>query len=381
MDSEHPHRPDDSPEAGRDPAGAPERRRTPGGTAPAETERAPAAAPGTGRARRDGSAPEDHRAGGDPGAERAPSGTREPPEGPAHLPRRSWWAVLKRTGREFKRDDLTDRAAALTYYGVLAIFPALLALLSVLGLMGTSTIRPLIDNVATLAPGAVRDVLTSVLEQLEGGQGRAGIALVVGLAVALWSASGYVAAFMRASNAVYDIGEGRPAWKTLPVRLAVTVVLVVLLALIAVGMVFTGTLARRAGDVLGLGDTAVTVWNIAKWPVMVVLFSLIIALLYWAAPNVRRRFRWVVPGGLLAMLIWMAASAVFALYVANFSSYDRTYGSLAAVIVFLIWLWISNIALLLGLEFNAELERERAISAGHPPAEEPYAEPRDTRKL
>ncbi|WP_374984678.1 YihY/virulence factor BrkB family protein [Streptomyces fradiae] len=349
MDSSdaHSHRHDDTPEAGRDPAAA----------------------------------PEDRRADGAAGSERGPAGTRKPPEGPAHMPLRSWGAVLKRTGKEFKRDDLTDRAAALTYYGVLAIFPALLALLSVLGLMGTSAIRPLIDNVATLAPGAVQDVLTSVLEQLEGSQGRAGLALVVGLAVALWSASGYVAAFMRASNAVYDIGEGRPAWKTLPVRLAVTVVLVVLLALIAVGMVFTGSLARRAGDVLGLGDTAVTVWSVAKWPVMVVLFSLIIALLYWAAPNVRRRFRWVVPGGLLAMLIWMAASAVFALYVANFSSYDRTYGSLAAVIVFLIWLWISNIALLLGLEFNAELERERAISAGHPPTEEPYAEPRDTRKL
>ncbi|WP_023591109.1 YihY/virulence factor BrkB family protein [Streptomyces thermolilacinus] len=310
-----------------------------------------------------------------------PGAPREPARGPAQLPGRSYGSVLKRTLKEFKDDNLTDWAAALTYYGVLAIFPAMLALLSVLGLMGTSTIRPLIDNLGTLAPGAARDVITSVLEQLEGSQGKAGLALAVGLAVALWSASGYVAAFMRASNAVYDIGEGRPVWKTLPVRLAVTLVVVVLLALIAVGVVFTGSLARRTGEILGVGDTAITVWNIAKWPVMVILFSLIIALLYWAAPNVRRSFRWVLPGGLLAMLIWMAASALFALYVANFSSYDKTYGSLAAVIVFLIWLWISNIAILLGLEFNAELERQRAIADGHPPTAEPYVEPRDTRKL
>ncbi|MDT9685088.1 YihY/virulence factor BrkB family protein [Streptomyces sp. TRM76323] len=289
--------------------------------------------------------------------------------------------ALKRTVKEFQRDDLTDWAAALTYYGILAIFPALLALLSVVGLMGTSTIRPLLDNLGGLAPGAARDLIAGVLEQLEGSRGRAGFALVAGLAVALWSASGYVAGFMRASNAVYDIGEGRPVWKTLPVRLAVTLVVVVLLALIAIGVVFTGGLARRTGEVLGLGDTAITVWNIAKWPVMVFLFSLIIALLYWAAPNVRHGFRWVFPGGLLAVLIWIVASAAFALYVANFSGYDKTYGSLAAVIVFLVWLWISNIAVLLGLEFNAELERERAVATGHPPAAEPYVEPRDTRKL
>ncbi|MBT2368114.1 YihY/virulence factor BrkB family protein [Streptomyces sp. ISL-10] len=297
------------------------------------------------------------------------------------MPKRSWGAVLKRTLKEFKEDNLTDWAAALTYYGVLAIFPALLALISILGLLGSSTIKPLIDNLGSLAPGSVRDILNSMLTQLQSSQGKAGIALIIGLVVALWSASGYIAAFMRASNAVYDIGEGRPVWKTLPTRLVITVVVVVLLALIAIGVVFTGALAQKTGQVLGIGDTAMTVWNIAKWPVMVILFSLIIALLYWASPNVKRGFRWVTPGSLLAVLIWLVASALFALYVANFSSYDRTYGSLAAVIIFLIWLWISNIAILLGLEFNAELERERAIGAGHPPGEEPYVEPRDTRKL
>jgi membrane protein len=297
------------------------------------------------------------------------------------MPKRSWQAALKRTPKEFKDDNLTDWAAALTYYGVLAIFPALLALVSILGLLGTGTIRPLIDNLGSLAPGSVRNIINSSLKQLEGSQGRAGIGLVVGIAIALWSASGYIAAFMRASNAVYDIGEGRPVWKTLPIRLAITLVVVVLLAAIAVGVVFTGTLARRTGTVLGLGDTAVMVWNFAKWPVMVILFMLIIALLYWASPNVKRPFRWVSPGSIIAVIIWIIASAAFAVYVAYFSSYNKTYGSLAAVIIFLVWLWISNIAILLGLEFNAELERSRAIDSGHPPGEEPYAEPRDTRKL
>lgn len=308
---------------------------------------------------------------------------QQTPKGPTDLPRRSWKRVLKRTASEYKADNLSDLAAALTYYGILAIFPALIALVSILGLIGSSAIRPLLDNLTGIAPGSAREILNSMLTQIENNQGRAGIALVIGILVALWSASGYVAAFMRAGNTVYDVGEGRPAWKTLPTRFALTVALVVLMAVTAVGVVFTGKLADRAGEILGLGDTAVMVWNYAKWPVLVLIVSLMIALLYWAAPNVKRRprFRWITPGSLLAVLIWLAASALFALYVATFSSYDRTYGSLAAVIVFLIWLWISNIAILLGLELNAELERERAHAAGHPPGREPYVEPRDTRKL
>ncbi|MBT2507805.1 YihY/virulence factor BrkB family protein [Streptomyces sp. ISL-98] len=313
-------------------------------------------------------------------ARRTPD-NNEPVKKPTDLPKESWTGVLKRTVKEFKEDNLTDLAAALTYYGVLSIFPALLALMSILGLLGTSSIKPLIDNVGSLAPGAVRDILNSTLTQLESGQGKASAALIIGIVVALWSASGYIAAFMRASNAVYDIGEGRPVWKTLPTRFGITLVVVVLLAAIAIGVVFTGKLAQKTGEVLGMGDTAITVFNYVKWPVLVLLFSFVIALLYWAAPNVKRGFRWVTPGSILAVLIWIAASALFALYVANFSSYDKTYGSLAAVIIFLVWLWISNIAILLGLEFNAELERGRAIEAGHPQEEEPYVEPRDTRKL
>ncbi|MET7491758.1 YihY/virulence factor BrkB family protein [Streptomyces sp900116325] len=293
----------------------------------------------------------------------------------------SFKGAVRRTLREFKEDNLTDWAAALTYYGVLAIFPALLAMVSILGLLGPATIDSLIKNLSSSAPGSVREILTTVLEQLKGGRGKALLALIIGVVLALWSASGYVAAFMRASNIVYDIGEGRPVWKTLPVRFGITVAVVILLALTAVGVVFTGPLATKMGSFLGLGDTVVTAWNIAKWPVLFVLVVLIIMLLYWAAPNVKRQIRRVVPGGVLAVVIWLIASALFALYVANFSSYNKTYGAFATPIVALIWLWLTNIAILLGLEFNAELERGRAIDSGHPPGDEPYAEPRDTRKL
>jgi membrane protein len=307
---------------------------------------------------------------------------RAAPGTPADLRGRSWGGVLKRTVTEFKEDNLTDWAAALTYYGILSIFPALLALVSVLGLIGESATQPLLDNLATVAPGPAQEIVTSAIQNLQQSQGAAGILFIVGLAGAIWSASGYVAAFMRASNAIYDVGEGRPVWKTLPLRVVLTVVLVVLLAICAVAVVLTGGLAEQAGKLLGIGDTAVTVWDIAKWPVLIVLVSLMFAILYWAAPNVKQPgFRWVSPGGLLAVIIWIIASAAFAFYVANFASYNKTYGALGGVIIFLVWLWISNIAVLLGAEFNAELQRGKQIEAGHPEDREPFLEPRDTRKL
>jgi membrane protein len=308
--------------------------------------------------------------------------TAEPPKGPSDLGGGSWWAVLKRTVSEFREDNLTDWAAALTYYGVLAIFPALIVLVSVLGLIGDSATQPLIDNVGQVAPGPAKEIFTNAIQNLQGSQGAAGVAFVIGLAGALWSASGYVSAFMRASNTIYDMPEGRPAWKTLPLRVILTVVLLVLIAITAVGVALTGGLAKEVGGVLGLSDTAVTVWNIAKWPVLLLVVSFMFALLYWAAPNVKHpRFRWVSPGGVLAVIGWVIASAAFAFYVANFGSYNKTYGALAGPIVFLVWLWISNLVILLGAEFNAELERGRAIEAGHPAAEEPFVEPRDTRKM
>src|SRR3954449_7110012 len=313
---------------------------------------------------------------------RARDGNGRAPDGPADLGKKSWFGVLKRTVREFKEDNLTDWAAALTYYGILAIFPAILALVSVLGLLGSSATQPLIDNVSTVAPGAAKDILTSAVQNLQKNQGAAGVLVIVGLAVALWSASGYVAAFMRASNAIYEVGEGRPIWKTAPTRFLTTLVLVVMLAAVAIAVTVTGPLAQQVGKLVGLGSTAVTVWDIAKWPVVLVVVMSMFAILYWAAPNVRHpRFRWVSPGGIAGVLLWLVASAAFALYVATFAHYNKTYGALGGVIVFLMWLWISNIAILLGAEFNAEVERGRQIETGHPADKEPFLQPRDTRKL
>jgi len=305
-----------------------------------------------------------------------------PPATPTKLGARSWGGAIKRTIREFRADELTDRAAGLTYYGILSIFPALLAVVSVLGLLGTGSIQKLLDNLGGFAPGPAKDIMTTVLTTMRDSQRGAGVFAIVGIAIALWSASGYVAAFMRTANAVYDIPEGRPIWIKLPVRVAVTAVLLLLLAISAVAVVLTGGLADRVARVVGMGDTVTLVWDLGKWPVLVVIVSLMLAILYWAAPNVRPPgFRWITPGSVLAVVLWIIASAAFAFYVANFSSYGQTYGALAGVVIFLVWLWISNIAVLLGLEFDAELQRGRAIEAGHPPHEVPYVEPRDTRKF
>jgi membrane protein len=293
------------------------------------------------------------------------------------------WGALKRTVKEFQEDNLTDWAAALTYYSVLAIFPALIVLVSILGLVGESATQPLIDNLGTVAPGPAQEIFTNAIKNLQGSQGAAGVLFVVGLLGALWSASGYVGAFMRASNVIYDMPEGRPVWKTLPLRVGLTLILLFLLAITALAVVLTGGLARKVGDILGLGNTTVDIWNIAKWPVLLLVVSFMFAFLYWAAPNVRQPgFRFVSPGGIVAVVGWLIASAAFAFYVGNFGSYNKTYGALGGVIVFLVWLWISNIVILLGAEFNAELERGRAIEDGMRPADrEPFAEPRDTRKM
>ncbi|MFE9680578.1 YihY/virulence factor BrkB family protein [Streptomyces sp. NPDC002701] len=302
------------------------------------------------------------------------------PDTPVQLPKKSWLAVLKGTVKEFQDDELADRAAALTYYGVLSLFPALLLLVSLLGIAGKSATQEVLDNLQKLTPGSARDIISDAVTQLQGRGGIGSIMAVVSIVLAVWSASGYVAAFIRSANAVYDMPEGRPVWKVLPIRVGVTVVLLVLAVISSLIVVFTGGLAEQAGGALGIGDSALTVWSIAKWPVLVVLVTIMIALLYWATPNVKGRgFKWITPGSVLALLIWLVASAGFAFYVANFGSYNKTYGTLAGVIIFLIWLWISNIAILLGLEFDSEMARQRAIAGGLPDREEPYVPPRDTR--
>ncbi len=312
-----------------------------------------------------------------------PDDPRKPDE-LSDLPKESWFATLKRTVKEFSDDNGSDWAAALTYYAVLALFPAVIALISIIGLVGNprTTLNTLLQVVSDLGGRSAVEVMRGPLQGLAGQQ-KAGIFLLVGLLGALWSASGYVSAFSRASNAVYEVEEGRPFWKLRPLQILVTLISVIMLALVAIGLVVSGPLAQSLGNALGVGGVALTAWNIVKWPVMALIVSLVISLLYYAAPNVRQpKFQWFTLGGLFALVVWALASLAFGFYVANFGSYNKTYGSLAGVITFLIWLWITNIAILIGAEFNAELERARELQARIPGAEEEIQlPPRQEKKV
>ncbi|MBB2986033.1 YihY/virulence factor BrkB family protein [Terracoccus luteus] len=305
------------------------------------------------------------------------------PDSPTDVTKPSWKYVLKRTVREFNRDECTDIAAALTYYAVLALFPAVIALLSLVGLVGQGqqVVDALTQVLRDVGGGSVADAITPALQSLSS-TSAAGFAFVFGLVAALWSASGYVTSFGRAMNRIYEVREGRPFWKLRPVMLALTLVTVVLIALVALSLVLTGPVARAVGDVIGLGDTAVTVWNIAKWPVMLAVVIVIVALLYYVTPNIKQpKFRWISVGASLAIVVWIVASALFGLYVANFSDYNKTYGSLAGVVVFLLWLWLTNLALLFGAELDGELERGRQLQAGIAAEEKIQLPPRDTTKI
>lgn len=302
------------------------------------------------------------------------------PDSPTDLTKPSVVFTLRKTAREFSRDQCTDIAAGLTYYAVLSLFPALVALVSLLGVFGQGqrTMDAVLDVVGDLGSASVVDTLRDPVQQLVDAPS-AGFALVVGVLGALWSASGYVGAFGRALNRMYEIEEGRPIWKLRPAMLLVTLLAVLMTAAVAFMLAVSGPIARSVGDRIGLGDTALLVWNIARWPVILVFVVTVVAILYWATPNVRQpRFRWISAGALLAIVVWIVASALFALYVANFASYNKTYGALAGVIVFLLWLWITNLALLFGAEFDSELERARELQAGLPAEEHVQLPPRDT---
>lgn len=283
------------------------------------------------------------------------------------------WQTLKRTATEFMDDNLTDWAAALTYYSLLSIFPALIAMVSLIGLFGdpVTTTAKLTDIIRELGPSSAAETFEGPIRSIASSQDTAGLLFVVGLATALWSASGYVGAFIRASNAIYETDEGRPFWKLRPLQIAVTLVLIVMMAVLAAGLVMTGPVVSAVASPLGIGDTAVTVWNIAKWPVMALLFMTMVSFLYYASPNVKlRSFKWVTPGGIVAIIAWAIASVGFAFYAANFGSYNETYGTLGGIIVLLVWLWISNVAILFGHELNAEIERSTEIEEGRHGAEE-----------
>ena len=307
------------------------------------------------------------------------------PEGTYDKP--TTWGVIRRTATEFSEDNLTDWAAALTYYGLLALFPALIALVSIVGLFADpqSTAKTITDIVTEIGPSSGAQTFEGPIESITSNQTTAGIALVSGLLVALWSASNYVGAFMRASNIIYETPEGRPIWKLRPLQMLVTLVIVILVALLALALVLTGPIVDAVAGPLGISSTATTIWDIAKWPVMLAIVLGIIAVLYYASPNVKLRgFKWVTPGTAIAVIVWLIASAAFAFYVANFGAYDKTYGTLAGVVVMLVWLWLTNLALLFGHELNAERERGHEIAEGVPRAEreiqlEPRSEPKDQR--
>ena len=294
------------------------------------------------------------------------------PEGRAHPRKGGIVQTVKRTIAEFKEDNLTDSAAALTYYAVLSIFPALIALVSIVGLVGDpkTVTNALTDLVSTIGPASAVDTFKGPIEEITSSRGTAGVLLIVGIASALWTASGYVGAFMRASNVIYEVEEGRSFIKLRPLQMLVTLVLILLLALVLVALVVTGPVAEQVGSAIGLGGTAVTVWDIAKWPVLLVVVMLMIALLYYSSPNAKLPgIKWVTPGSVLAVVVWLVASAAFAFYVANFGSYNKTYGALGGVVVFLVWMWLTNVAILLGAELNAEHERSRELDQGVPGAE------------
>jgi membrane protein len=308
-----------------------------------------------------------------PGVDPAPetdeiSGTRADYAPTGADPKPTVLATLKRTLKEFSEDNLTDWAAALTYYGVLALFPALIALLSIVGLMTDP--RTLTDALTAVVPADAAKTLNPVIEDLAGSTGAAGLGLILGIAGAVWSASGYVGAFTRAANVVYETPEGRKIWKLKPLQLLVTLIGILFAAVIVSMLVLSGPVVDAIGQAIGLGDTVLTVWEIAKWPVMLVVLALMIAVLYYATPNVRLRgFKWVSPGAGVAILVAIVASAAFAFYVGNFGSYNKTYGALAGVVIFLIWFWLINVSLLFGIELDAEIERRKELKEGVPRAE------------
>ncbi len=305
---------------------------------------------------------------------------RRKPESPTDLTKPSASYVLRKTAREFTTDQCTDLAAALTYYAVLSLFPAVVVVISLLGVFGqgqrtTETVLGIVDDVL---PGSAIDSLRPTIQQLVENPS-AGLALVLGILGALWSASGYVGAFGRAMNRIYEVEEGRPIWKLRPLQLLVTAVGLVMAAAVAFMLAISGPVAKSVGSLIGAGDVAVTLWTILRWPVILVLVTAGVAILYYVAPNVRQpKFRWLSIGAGLAIVVAILASVLFGVYVANFSSYNKTYGALAGVIVFLLWLWITNVALLFGAELDAELERGRQLQAGLHAERELQLPPRDT---
>lgn len=311
---------------------------------------------------------------------RDPDSSPDKPDSPTDLRKPSWTYTVRRTISEFLADQCTDLAAALTYYAVLSLFPAVIALVSILSLVGQASITESLLGIAEDAlPEDMMETVGPVIESLTNVPAP-GIGLLVGLLTAVWTASNYVTAFSRAMNRMYEVPEGRPIWKLRPIMYALTIAMLILIALVGVILVLSGPVAQAIGDAIGIGEAAMTIWGIAKWPLLLLLVVVAIALLYYGTPNVKQpKFRWISTGAVIAIVVAALASLGFVLYVTNFSSYSATYGALAGVIIFLLWLWIINLALLFGAEFDAELERGRELQAGIAAEETLQQPPRDTR--
>lgn len=302
---------------------------------------------------------------------------------PLKLTGASWRYSFKRSITEFGRDQCTDLAAGLTYYAVLSVFPALIALVSLLGLVGEAdrVTNFFVDTVADLSGNDddVKDTVELIVGNITSAPG-AGIGLAIGILTAMWTASNYVNAFSRAMNRIMQTDEGRSFLKLRPLLYLVTAVLILMVALSGVMLVVSGPLAASIGNVVGLGDTAVTVWNWVSPVLMIIIAATGIALLYTVTPNVRQPGpQWISAGAFIAILVMILSTVGVAIYVTNFASYDATYGALASVIIFLFWVYVMNVVLLFGAELDAELERSRQLQAGIPAERTILVPPRDLK--
>ena len=289
------------------------------------------------------------------------------------LPDGAWRRIARRTFDQYQADGITNLAAALTYRSILSLFPGLIALVALLGVLGQypQTFDAVLKIVASFAPPSTVQTVSVPVRQIILHKGGAGALLGAGLAGVIWAASGYVGTFSWAANVLWEAKRGRSWYRQWPFNVAVTLVALVLITAVLLALVLSGPIANSVGRQLGVGSTGLTIWSIARWPAIVAVVTFMISGLYYVAPNVRPpSWRWLTPGAILAVVAWAVASLGFAVFLANFGSYNKVYGTLGAIVTFLIWVWLANVAALLGIELDAEVERERELAVHEPGAAE-----------
>lgn len=280
--------------------------------------------------------------------------------------------ILKRTLVAFYDDQMTHHAAALTYYALMSLLPTMLLCVSLLGLLGQypATYDAILDYLRDLVPQSTLGAVDAALRGALRSEGTAAGALAVSVLVALYGTTGLLEAARRALNVVFDARQGRSFLRRKATDVASTVVLVGLILVTLVFVFVGGGLARDIFDALGLGSTAVSAWRAARWPAAYLVATLVFAFLYYVTPDVKQRaFHWITPGAVVGVALWLLASIGFSLYLSHFTSFNATYGSLGAALVLVVWLWLTNVALLFGAELNAEIEREKELSEGVPASE------------